>query len=82
MVKEILETNTNLSFKVGGHCQPCLAINCLLAQVHIPLWAGINDFNVYALMVAGSDVGCDYYECVDMCGIPDALRWRVAVSLQ
>lgn len=72
----VVETDANFTFRVGGHCQPCLSLHAFFPQVDILLRARVHDFDVRPLIGTRTDVCCDNYEGVIVGRVPQTfLLW-------
>lgn len=82
MIQVVLEAHTNLSIRVSGDGQPRFTINILLVQVHVLLRTRVDDLNVDALLEARCDVRGNNHERIQVCCVPNAFRWWVAMGLE
>jgi hypothetical protein len=67
----VVETNADLTPRMGGDCQPCLGLDALFPQIDVLLRARVDNFDVCPLTGGGADVCCDNYECVIVYWIPE-----------
>lgn len=67
----VVETDTNLTLRMGGDCQPGLGLDPFLPQVNVFLGTRVDDFDVRPLAGTRADVCCDNYERVIVCWVPE-----------
>jgi len=52
--------------------QSRLAINITFREIDVAVWRRIQNFDVYLLLWAWTDIGGDDDKCMGVCGVPNA----------
>ena len=72
----VVKTDTDFTVSMSGNRQPSLGLDALFPQIDVFLGTRVDNFDVRPLVGTRTDVCCDNYQRVIVCGIPETfLLW-------